>query len=1194
MSTKNIPPKTKHHRNTFPFLHAAHWFHHNSAVEEMEEDGPKIRLDRSRSKKRMILRGIKDQKKNVDPRYQLFHEKLGLESLEIFKVRNLKLLSAWGLDVGLTKLEAEALSDLGVQVPALSYLTLDVLTTGGFDVPENGNKAGFDMDRPLAQSIMKKIEQKYKIDANSSNRRGSGSITGPAFLNNANNANNDTKLVLDKAAIKRDQREYKDIVLDMMSDHFTARFESRVMDSRWHVLPNDNYQASGSGEYQLKSNDDSDMTTTQNNDAEEFDANDNEFINPAVKHMIADAALDFQTCEKTLNRKWILAIKFVVESDDENEVSTTKTSSIVETHLKDMKIALEQLRNRLFNMLDEEEKTLPLMICARNWPAVKEKLNQGSGSGETKGTDVSDDSNNNTKAKSLSCIHDKSCHNRYPLALALLSGAPCTTVIIPLIIHCPLTVIADDWKSGRGQFTPLMIAHRQGNSITKGKSTDNNNNVMKYRVYEYSTTKKIKKAIWSKLDPSQHYSLSAACCFWMWDEAQLLLNQDLLILLKPGQRRATTQPDAQGIYPFSYAINAKPLNANNLPPPALVCMLIQPLTGDDAEEILRNGLSLTHQLGSWFVGQNKLFDEIVVRFWRLMDEHAKEIAMENGGILDENKKENNTNNKNGSEGAGNDKKKKSKKQHGKGGGQESRKSYRSKGKGSRFRKSIAVVPAQKNTNNQISKSTAVVEATSVIRINPAEHVQSEQVRSTASQISPSSPHYLVSRSSSIGNILQRQESRKSRYNRFVKKCKQYSSHVAIQWASTLPCRLPSLFRPTTVDQFGEKVTPEVTSKLLFVLYASIFEEINRVRSGRKPNPRRIQLLGESAKAARKEALRLQKKRANLESGHSRSENIFDVPLRELGRLIWSASDQHSKWFYNIQRKDDEMMRAMLNQFQGEAGTFLTTPLGFAVRTGSYHSIRALVRHEVCSPTKTVAFTHLNEYWADDLAVVHDAKNEERVMHLLQSIKDGYFLPPQHVHRTDGLTHGVTAYELAIVSKEKAKTKKTMDEWEKILQLFRKDPSVRKFNQKNACNRTMDFHHGVPELVLIILLIGAVAFRYSGLWGGVSTLQFADHHVAKFTEESFDTGELRVIFWFYFDLPIYHLGTCYLAMPCSLFDLVPTVCGVLILLSPFYIYTHQITTRSMMLVQFPNFGVGWKVQLWQNFMTSLPKNLEHNR
>ena len=58
------------------------------------------------------------------------------------------------------------------------------------------------------------------------------------------------------------------------------------------------------------------------------------------------------------------------------------------------------------------------------------------------------------------------------------------------------------------------------------------------------------------------------------------------------------------------------------------CQLIKPLQEDDSEEILRDGLSLTHQIGPWFVQQNDLFMEIVKRFWRLMDHHEEEVSIQ--------------------------------------------------------------------------------------------------------------------------------------------------------------------------------------------------------------------------------------------------------------------------------------------------------------------------------------------------------------------------------------------------------------------------------------------------------------------------------------------------------------------------------------------------------------------------------------
>ena len=62
------------------------------------------------------------------------------------------------------------------------------------------------------------------------------------------------------------------------------------------------------------------------------------------------------------------------------------------------------------------------------------------------------------------------------------------------------------------------------------------------------------------------------------------------------------------------------------------CQLIKPLQEDDSEEILRDGLSLTHQIGPWFVQQDDLFMEIVKRFWRLMDHHEEEVSIQSDAV----------------------------------------------------------------------------------------------------------------------------------------------------------------------------------------------------------------------------------------------------------------------------------------------------------------------------------------------------------------------------------------------------------------------------------------------------------------------------------------------------------------------------------------------------------------------------------
>ena len=361
--------------------------------------------------------------------------------------------------------------------------------------------------------------------------------------------------------------------------------------------------------------------------------------------------------------------------------------------------------------------------------------------------------------------------------------------------------------------------------------------------------------------------------------------------------------------------------------------------------------------------------------------------------------------------------------------------------------------------------------------------------------------------------------REKKYAEFVKESQSYkddgggSIHGSIQWADTLPCRFPALFRPSMSQKVGYqdgKDKDVLTSKILFVLYASMFEEINRVRKGAKPNSRRIELLGNAARTARSEVLRIQSEAISthgIPNGDKHKYgNIFDIPLRELGRLLWSRDENH-EWWFNIQRKDDNIMRMMLEQFHGHAQTMLTTPLGFGIRVGSYHSIRLLIEHKVCSPIRVVSYLHINEGWTDEnkreKTDDKKEKQQERCMDQVTSIKEGYFLPAQYIFQTQGLRNGVTGYQTAIVSKQKQNVTVTKDQFEKILQLFRTDKTVQNKNTNSACKRTMSFHHGIPEFLVILTLIGFIAYRYSGLWGGVSTLQYVEHMTTKFTDEPFD-------------------------------------------------------------------------------------------
>ena len=217
-----------------------------------------------------------------------------------------------------------------------------------------------------------------------------------------------------------------------------------------------------------------------------------------------------------------------------------------------MKIALEQLRRRLYDMLKEKEKTLSLAICSRNWKEVIQKVQveearqdkqtlSSSTQSETKQTELISKLDENQIQTEL-FASDLSCHNRSPLQLALMSGAPFNA--LQCLINIGSTkAAAIDWKSGRGYFTPLMIAHRHGNltTITKSKnksstrSTSSTNATLTYRVWEFETTIQIKQQIWKKLDPAVHHTLSTACLCWMWKEASKLYTPE-----------AARQSDASG------------------------------------------------------------------------------------------------------------------------------------------------------------------------------------------------------------------------------------------------------------------------------------------------------------------------------------------------------------------------------------------------------------------------------------------------------------------------------------------------------------------------------------------------------------------------------------------------------------------------------------------------------------------------
>ena len=171
-----------------------------------------------------------------------------------------------------------------------------------------------------------------------------------------------------------------------------------------------------------------------------------------------------------------------------------------------MKDALKQLRQRLYSMLKEEEKTISMTICARDWKQVSSmcaststSTSSSSKSGEEKCNTTS--SRNNA----TNIFHDRSCHNRYPLQLALQAGAP-YKVILAIIRVGGITAAKANWKSGRGLHTPLQIAHRQGNQTRKDKNSGSNKLIN--RVWKYKHTLIIKQAIWSILNEDVHHNLS--------------------------------------------------------------------------------------------------------------------------------------------------------------------------------------------------------------------------------------------------------------------------------------------------------------------------------------------------------------------------------------------------------------------------------------------------------------------------------------------------------------------------------------------------------------------------------------------------------------------------------------------------------------------------------------------------------------
>ena len=224
---------------------------------------------------------------------------------------------------------------------------------------------------------------------------------------------------------------------------------------------------------------------------------------------------------------------------------------------------------------------------------------------------------------------------------------------------------------------------------------------------------------------------------------------------------------------------------------------------------MRNGLVLTHQIGPWFVQQPILFNEIVKRFWRLMHSHMEEIKYRSGSSnnddVDGNKKDDNkskTSTSSNSSAKGNHHKR-----------------SRRTAKGGRTSVQIANQKKQRKIHSvvtvqaQPAQPSSLANAGRTITTVEAKTVDDNDNSSTSSYTPGAPPH------STIETIMSYKQ---EMYYNFVKESKEYNQSLPFQWANTLPCRLPELFR-TSLLATGQKVNKTVTSKILFVLYASLFE-----------------------------------------------------------------------------------------------------------------------------------------------------------------------------------------------------------------------------------------------------------------------------------------------------------------------------------------------------------------------------------
>ena len=645
--------------------------------------------------------------------------------------------------------------------------------------------------------------------------------------------------------------------------------------------------------------------------------------------MIQVLGLNFQQCETCLSETFLKVCEAKQGRSKKISTQPHKQSSLLQ--------GLADLRRNLFNRLPVLEhdsnrcrNNVFCLIDGRFWHELKALLPAAYDIHHiTK--DITAAKNDledgksllNYKASVLAMLQllqrrDRTDGMLYPLQLALKVGAPLE--VINLLINLYPDACIKDWNGGKGPNTPLILARDQG----------------RRKSYKKRDCESIKSKIWSVLPDvgGAYKNLSVACRAGMWEQARLFIIED-------EKSRAETQtigevnqstlntPDKDGIYPFALALEDEIWDKNHND---VTKKLIEALTEEDGEEILRSGTLSEHQLGPWFLRQlcdskstsplsqnkNELkqksrFDRIVDRFWLILD-HFEQAQLQNNTLSSSNTT--------------------------------SRHRKLSKNLKAR-RNSLARYPSEVSDGIENSRSDKLT-------IKPQSSLDR---RNNALDIIESEPSCRMSASASRA------------YETHMRKTKD-NIQGQFPWGSTLPSRVPALFRPRVIDiAKGEICSLEESSKIIFILYASVFEEVMRIIQNKGiPNPRRLALLGQSVRSGGKCLRDL----VNVMSGHqldSRSaKNAFDIPMGKLSRLIWSGTRKSSmdstRWFDKIRRKDERLMNAMLRA-ESECSSMLTTPLGFAMRTGCFHAIRALIKHSVCDPTVPVSFIHLNKNHRED-------------------------------------------------------------------------------------------------------------------------------------------------------------------------------------------------------------------------------------